>query len=67
VHNENFANAMMKLFELDEKERKLLSRKVKKYANTEFGYQKTIDDWHKTMIETIENFKSRKNWQIEEI
>ena len=58
---------MLQLFEMDEKQRKELSRKVKSYANTEFGYQKTIDDWHETMLKTIENFKSRKNWKIEEI
>ena len=58
---------MMKLFKMNDKQRKELSRKVKNYANTEFGYQKTIDDWHKTMIKTIDNFKHRKNWNIEEI
>jgi len=67
VNNENFANAMMKLFKMNEKQRKELSRKVKNYANAEFGYQKTIDDWHETMIKTIDNFKHRKNWNIEEI
>jgi glycogen synthase len=67
VHNHKFADAIMKLFEMSDKEKKKLSIKVKNYANSEFGYQKTIDEWHSSMMETIANFKTRKNWQIEEI
>ena len=67
VHNENFANAMMKLYNLTAQEKLKLSRKVKKYANEEFNHQNTIDKWHNTMLETIEKFKNKKNWQIEEI
>ena len=67
VDNDNFANAIMKLYEMSEQEKKELSRKVKKYASEEFSYQKTIDDWNDTMLHVIENFKNRKEWQIEEI
>lgn len=67
VHNENFAKAMMKLYNMPVQERKELSRKVKNYADNEFNHQKTIDDWHDSMIKTINAFKDRKNWQIEEI
>ena len=67
VHNKNFAAAMMKLHEMSEKDKKLLSKKVKKYAETQFSHQKTVDEWHTSMLETIEKFSKRKNWQIEEI
>ncbi len=67
VHNENFAKAIMKLYSMSEKDRKALSRKVKDYADTQFNHQKTVDDWHESMIETIEKFSDRKNWSIEEI
>ena len=67
VHNSSFADAMMKIYELNNDQRKKLSRKVKSYANTEFGHQNTIDKWHETMIEAIKNFSKRKHWQIEEI
>tara|TARA_R110001592_G_scaffold96595_1_gene277295 strand:+ start:558 stop:1808 length:1251 start_codon:yes stop_codon:yes gene_type:complete len=67
VSNDNFAAAMMKIYNMDKKERQALSRKVKKYVEEEFSHQKTIDDWSASMKETISNFKNRKNWQIEEI
>jgi len=67
VHNENFAKAIMKLYNMPVQERKELSRKVKNYADNEFNHQKTIDDWHDSMLKTINVFKDRRNWQIEEI
>lgn len=67
VHNQSFANAMMQLYEMPSKDKKLLSRKVRNYANTEFAYQKTVDRWHDTMIQAMKEFRNRKNWQIEEI
>ena len=58
---------MMKLYEMSDQEKRVLSRKVKSYADTEFSHQKTIDCWHNSMINVIEEFKNIKNWQIEEI
>jgi hypothetical protein len=55
---------IMKLFRMKPEKRKDLSKKVLKYVSEEFGYQKTIDLWHNTMLETLEKFKSeRKNWE----
>ncbi len=65
--NENFAKAMMKIYNLSDKDKKLLSRKVKKYANEAFGHQNTIDAWHNTLLDTVQSFNKRKNWTIEEI
>lgn len=65
--NENFAKAIKRIYDLGPEEREALSKKVKEYASYEFGYQKTIDLWHETMLKTIENFKNKKNWDIEEI
>ena len=67
VSNQNFSKAMMSLYNLDEKEKKKLSRKVKNYASAEFSHQQTIDDWHNTMLKTIKDFETRTNWKIEEI
>ena len=67
VHNENFASAMMKLFNMSKKDKYVLSKKVKNYANSEFSQDKTINAWHETMTEAIEKFSRRKNWQIEEV
>jgi|TARA_R100000030_G_scaffold40373_2_gene30366 glycosyltransferase involved in cell wall biosynthesis len=65
--NESYANAMMKLYSLNSKEKSKLSEKVYKYAHEEFGLQKTIDMWHETMIDTLQKFKKNKKWDIEEI
>ena len=60
VLNKSVAKGIMKLYKLSTKEKNRLSKKVLKYANTEFAYQKTIDLWHETMIKTLEKFKSKK-------
>ena len=61
---ENFAKAMFKIHQLGTEERKSLSKKVKDYANYEFKYQDTIDEWHNTMLKTIEDFKSNKDKSV---
>jgi len=64
VSNKSVAMGIMKLFRMKPEKRKNLSKKVLKYVSEEFGYQKTIDLWHDTMLETLERFKSeRKNWE----
>lgn len=64
VSNKSVAMGIMKLFRMKPEKRKDLSKKVLKYVSEEFGYQKTIDLWHDTMLETLEKFKSeRKNWE----
>ena len=68
VSSEAFADAIMKLYSLTPNEKIKLSKKVKDYANYEFAYQDTIDDWHNTMLNCIKEFKSkRKRWTIEEV
>ena len=67
VSCEKICDAMMQLYEKTPQESKELSRKVEKYARSAFSYQKTVDLWHESMIETIEKFKHRKNWDIQEI
>ena len=39
-------------------EKKELSQKVIDYVASEFSYQKTIDLWHDTLNDTLENWKS---------
>ena len=57
VSNENVAKGIMKLYKINSKEKKKLSKKVLTYAKTVFSYQKTIDDWHNTMLETHKRYK----------
>jgi glycosyltransferase involved in cell wall biosynthesis len=60
VSNENVAKGIMKLYKKSDKEKARLSKKVLKYARGEFGYQKTIDQWHETMLDALEKFKKEK-------
>jgi len=62
---ENTATGIMKLYDLDTAEREKLRQKVRKYATSEFAYQKTIDDWHNFALNLINTWKEkRKNWEI---
>lgn len=64
---EDISNAILKMYEMSDDERKSLSQKVKSYVDSEFNYQNTIDMWDETLAATIENFKSkngRQNFKI---
>ena len=68
VSAETISEAMMKLYNLTPAERKELSKKVKDYAKTQFKMGDTVDDWHSTMSECVEKFKSDyKAWECEEL
>ena len=41
-----------------------LSKKVFDYAMTQFGMQKTVDDWHESMLNTLETWEQNyKRWE----
>ena len=67
VTNETIAKSIYEIYSLDEKQKNDMSNKVKAYADYEFLYQDTVDKWHTTMLDTIENFKDIEKWNIEEI
>ena len=65
---DTIATAMWSMYMLGPEGRKKLGQKAKAYAQSEFSYQKTIDMWHNTMIEKIENWKeSYERYIIKEI
>jgi glycosyltransferase involved in cell wall biosynthesis len=65
---ENTAEAIYKMYSLSEKERRDLSQKCLDYVKSDFSYDNTIDLWHNTMKETIQNWKSRyQRWSLEEV
>lgn len=57
---EQVANALMAIFELTPDEKQILKQKVLDYCEFEFNYEKMIETWDRTMLQTIENFKSAK-------
>ena len=57
--NDSIADAILKMYNMTDEEKKALSIKVSKYAQSEFSYQKTVDEWDSTLSELIENWKDR--------
>ena len=63
----DIAEGILKIYNLDQDAKLQLSQKVKKYAYEEFSYERTIDLWHDSLLETIENWRdNRKNIYLEE-
>jgi glycosyltransferase involved in cell wall biosynthesis len=68
VTSENVAKAIMKMYDLSDVERDNLSKKVFNYARSEFSYKKTVDEWHNSALDLMENWKkNRKTFSIQEI
>ncbi len=62
---ETTAKGIMKLYELGNEGRKTLGATARSYALNEFGYQKVIDSWDKTLGDLIENWRrDRKNFEV---
>jgi len=64
VSAETVASAFYKLYSMPEEDREKLGQKVRDYALSEFAYQDTVDKWHDTMINLIENWKY-ENYAVE--
>ena len=58
VSAESIADALLRLHDEGVDGRKKLGEKAREYALSEFAYQKTIDLWHSTMSESLDNFKT---------
>ena len=68
VSLESTAKAFYELYSHTPDEKKALRQKVVNYVKTEFAYQKTIDGWHDTLKDTIENWKKNyTRWELSEI
>tara|TARA_Y100001970_G_scaffold78373_5_gene99757 strand:+ start:23066 stop:24319 length:1254 start_codon:yes stop_codon:yes gene_type:complete len=61
VSIETVSNAILKMYEMPLEEREELGRKCMRYALSEFSYQNTIDEWDRTLIQTIEDWKEGKS------
>ena len=65
--SQKVADAIYKMYTMDENQKQQLSEKVKSYVSSEFSYNKTIELWHDSMIHTIKNWKSSySRWTLEE-
>tara|TARA_R110002060_G_scaffold50771_5_gene61677 strand:- start:5035 stop:6279 length:1245 start_codon:yes stop_codon:yes gene_type:complete len=57
--NQTIAKGIMKLYNMPSQERLSLGQKARDYVLSEFNQQKTIDMWHETLNDTIENWRDR--------
>jgi len=66
---DTIADAFMKLYDTPKHKREALGQKAKKYVQEEFGYQKTVDLWHESLKNLIENWQKEKEtrgqWSIQ--
>lgn len=61
---ENTSAAIMKMYEMGPDKREKLGEKARQYVLSEFKLKDTIDMWHNTMKDTIEDFdKNYKSWE----
>lgn len=66
VSAETVADGLMKMYNLGPSGRKELGNKAREYVMSEFAYQDTIDLWHETMSDCIDNWKDRyERWSCE--
>jgi glycosyltransferase involved in cell wall biosynthesis len=65
----NVAKAIERMHGMNDKSRAALGNKAREYALSEFGYQKTIDLWHETMLKVVEDWKTEKpkRWKLQEV
>ena len=68
VSNETISKAISKMYFMGPDARNALGTKAREYALSEFGYQKTVDLWHETMMKTIMEFPhKKKNYSLLEL
>ena len=66
VSCETVASKMLELYEMPDEKKSSLRKKVKDYVSSEFSYQKTIDEWDRTLTDLMDNWKNnRKTWKME--
>ena len=61
VSQKTVATGIMELYELGKDKRREIGEKARQYVLEEFSYQKTIDLWNDSLLDTIENWKSKQD------
>lgn len=64
VSSDTTAKAYMRLYEMGPDERKRLGEKARAYVESEFSYQKTIDEWDRTLCNLHDNWKRNCAWEV---
>lgn len=68
ISNDKVANSIMEMYEWGSEKRKQIGQKALSYVKSEFSLQRTIEDWDKTLTETIATWKDyRKDWTCQKL
>jgi len=64
VSNRTFSNAIMKIYEMTDKEREELGVKAMNHAHKNYDLNHVINEWDRTLTECIQNWRSSyKRWE----
>ena len=57
---EETADAFYKLYSMSSEERNNLGNKAREYVQSEFAMQKTVDLWHDSLIDLVQDWQAGK-------
>ena len=64
---DSIADALYQMYSMGQEKREELGKKAREYALSEFGMKKTIDAWHETLWNLVENYRKDNKFVVEEI
>jgi glycosyltransferase involved in cell wall biosynthesis len=69
VSHETVKNAFMKMYEMGSEARESLGLRAMERARSEYSLKKVVDDWDRTLSDTIEKWNSKENplWKAIEL
>ena len=67
VSTDTIADALYQMYKMGPEKRKDLGNKARKYVQSEFALQTTVDKWHNTLWDLTENYKIDGKFCLEEI
>ena len=67
VSTDTIADAIYRMYKMTSEERKSLGKKARSYVQSEFALQTTIDLWHDSLLDLVNNYKKDGKFVIEEI
>ena len=69
ISHRTLANSFMKMYEMGPEEREKLGLKAMERAKQEYNLNKVIEDWDRTLTQTIENWQTNRSprWKATEL
>lgn len=67
VSTDTVAEALYKMYKMSSDDREKLGQKARDYVQSEFTLQKTIDLWHDSLWDLVENYSNDSKYHLEEI